>query len=146
MLAHPLAYRRGIDKQPNTNTTMLLTSLSKLAISVLMSAATLSNPTTPKALSFDASAYVTVNNQIRVAVSKTADVPVEVVLRSADRDVIFRQTISRKDAKYAVKLNVDELADGAYELEVKSEEGSIKKQLNLSTQPVQQTSRVVAMQ
>ncbi|QHW01559.1 hypothetical protein G8759_27995 [Spirosoma aureum] len=120
--------------------------MSKLAVSILMSAATLANPTTPKTMSFDASAFVTIDNQIRVSVSKTAEVPVEIVLRNAENQVIFRQDISKKEAKYAVKLNVNELADGKYELEVKSNEGSIRKQLNLSTRPVAQTTRIVAMQ
>ncbi|WP_232541117.1 hypothetical protein [Spirosoma endbachense] len=120
--------------------------MSNLAVSILMGTATLTNPTTPKALPFDASAFVTASNQIRVAVSKTADVPVVVLLRNSENQVLFRQSISKKEAKYAVKLNVDELADGKYELEVKSAEGSILKQLNLSTAPVKQTPRVIAMQ
>ncbi|MCK8493942.1 MULTISPECIES: hypothetical protein [Spirosoma] len=120
--------------------------INKLALSALISAATLSNPTTPKTLSFDASAYVTTNNQIRVAVSKTAQIPVVILLRDDANQVIYRQNINKNDAKYAVKLNVAELADGKYELEVQSSEGSIRKQLNLSTQPAQQISRVVAMQ
>ncbi len=125
---------------------MLLPMINKLALSALISAATLSNPTTPKTLSFDASAYVTTNNQIRVAVSKTAQIPVVILLRDDANQVIYRQNINKNDAKYAVKLNVAELADGKYELEVQSSEGSIRKQLNLSTQPAQQISRVVAMQ
>jgi len=127
----------------------MLTLLSKAAISILMSASTLANPinpTTPKSLSFGASAFVTVDNQIRVSVTKTADVPVEILLRTTDNQVVFRQNLGRKDEKVALKLNVDELSDGKYELEVRSSEGSIRKQLELSTQPVQQTSRVVAMQ
>lgn len=119
--------------------------MSKVAASVLMSASTFTNPITPTTLPFDASAYVTVNNKIRVAVQKTADVPVVVLLRNKNNEVLFRQTIGRKDAKYAVRLDVNELPDGQYELEVKSSEGSIRKQLNVSTPPVQQTTRVVAV-
>ncbi|UFH54996.1 hypothetical protein [Spirosoma sp. KNUC1025] len=124
----------------------MLPLMSKVAASLLLSASTFINPTTPKNLSFDASAYVTVKNEIRVAVQKTSDVPVTILLRSRDNQVLYRQNISRKELKYAVKLNVEELADGQYELEVKSSEGSIRKQLNLSTQPVQETNRAVAMQ
>ena len=104
------------------------------------------NPTTPKALSFDASARVTINHEIRVAVQKTTDVPVVVLLRDKNNEVLYQQTIGRKDVKYAAKLNVDELADGQYTLEVKSTEGSIRKTLNLSTQPVESVSRTIAMQ
>lgn len=120
--------------------------LSNLASSVLISAATLTNPTNPKALSFDASAYVTADKQIRVAVQKDAKVPVVVLLRNKDNEILFRQNISRKESKYAVKLDVNELTDGQYELEVSSSEGSIRKQLTLSTAPALQVTRVVAMQ
>ncbi|UHG92897.1 hypothetical protein [Spirosoma oryzicola] len=124
----------------------MLSFMSNLAISLFMSAATLANPTTPKALSFDASAFVTVSNHIRVSVNKTDEVPVVVMLRNADNQVIFNQNISKKETKYAVKLNVEQLADGKYELEVKSSEGSIRKQLNVSTRPTEKSNRVIAMQ
>ncbi|QIP17832.1 hypothetical protein G8759_15565 [Spirosoma aureum] len=120
--------------------------MNKMVSSVLMSTATLANPTTPKALPFDASAFVTINNQIRVAVSKTEDVPVVILLRSSDNQIIYQQSIDKKDANYAVKLNVDELRDGKYELEVASKAGSIRKQLTLSTKSVEHTRRAVTMQ
>ncbi|GAB3043290.1 hypothetical protein [Spirosoma pulveris] len=119
--------------------------LSKVAGSILISASTIINPTNPKGLSFDASAFVTIDNQIRVSVEKQADIPVVVLLRNQDNEILFRQTIGKKELKYAIKLNVNDLSDGQYELEVKSNEGSIHKQLNLSTAPVQVVSRVIAM-
>ena len=123
----------------------MLLPMSKAAASLLLSASSLINPTSPKALSFDASAYVTISHEIRVAVQKTADVPVVLLLRDKNNEVIYQKSIGKKELKYAMKLNVDQLADGMYELEVKSSEGSIRKQLNLST-PVQQVSRTIAMQ
>ncbi|GAB4017067.1 hypothetical protein GCM10028808_47570 [Spirosoma migulaei] len=119
--------------------------MSKLAASILLSASSLINPTTPKTLSFDASAYVTINHEIRVAVQKSTETPVVVLLRDKNNEVLYQQTIGKKEARYAMKMKVDQLADGEYELEVKSSEGSIRKQVNLST-PVQQTSRTIAMQ
>lgn len=124
----------------------MLPLMSKVAASLFLSASTLINPTNPKALSFDASAYVTLNNQIRLAVQKNAEVPVVVLLRNKNNEVLYRQNISKKEAKYAVKLDVSELADGQYELEIKSEEGSIRKQLTLANQPLQPTTQTIAMQ
>ncbi|WP_461041104.1 hypothetical protein [Spirosoma harenae] len=120
--------------------------MNTLAASVLLSASTLFNPTTPKTLSFDASAYVTINHEIRLAVQKSAEMPVQVILRNKSNEVLYQQSLGKKETKYAVKLNVDELADGMYELEVRSSEGSIVKQLNLATKPVEKTSRTIAMQ
>ena len=124
----------------------MLPLMSKVAASLLLSASTLFNPTTPKSLSFDASAYVTRNNQILLAVQKSDEVPVVVLLRNQNNEVLYRQNISKKEAKYAVKLDVSELADGQYELEIKSEEGSIRKQLTLKNQPLQPITRTIAMQ
>jgi len=124
----------------------MFTVMSQFIGSVLLSAATLTNPTTPKTLSFDASAFVTVNNQIRVAVSKTDDISVAVILRDNHDNVLYQRTISKKEHQVAMRLTVDELADGQYELEVRSNEGSIRKQLTLATKPVQTPSRVIAMQ
>lgn len=120
--------------------------MSKVVASVLMSASTITTPTTPNALPFGATAYVTAKNQIRVAVEKTSNVPVVVLLRDKNKEILFHQSIHKKEAKYVVKLDVNELADGQYELEVKSNEGSIRKQLNLSAAPVQQVSRTVIVQ
>ncbi|GAB3951171.1 hypothetical protein GCM10028805_30760 [Spirosoma harenae] len=124
----------------------MLALMNTLAASVLLSASTLFNPTTPKTLSFDASAYVTINHEIRLAVQKSAEMPVQVILRNKSNEVLYQQSLGKKETKYAVKLNVDELADGMYELEVRSSEGSIVKQLNLATKPVEKTSRTIAMQ
>lgn len=120
--------------------------LSNLAVSLLLSAPTVTNPTNPKVLSFDASAYVTVDKRIRVAVQKTTDVPVLVLLRNKDNEILFRQYIGKKESKYIVKLNVNELGDGQYDLEVSSKEGSIRKQLSLSTTPKNEPNRIIAMQ
>lgn len=124
----------------------MLPLMNNLAASILLSASTLFNPTTPKTLSFDASAYVTVNHEIRLAVQKSTEMPVQVILRNKANEVLYQQSLGKKETKYAVKLNVDELADGTYELEVRSSEGSIVKQLNVSSQQVQKTSRTIAMQ
>ncbi|GAB3978659.1 hypothetical protein GCM10028806_42260 [Spirosoma terrae] len=124
----------------------MLTLLSKLALSALISTSSLTDTTTPKSATFDASAFVTNDNQVRVSVIKPANSYAELVLRDSDNQVVFRQSLRRKEDKLAVKLNVNQLADGKYELEVVSKEGSIRKQLDLSTKPVETSSRLVAMQ
>ncbi|WP_157635017.1 DUF3244 domain-containing protein [Spirosoma panaciterrae] len=124
----------------------MLPLMTNLTAAFLLTASTLFNPTTPKTLSFDASAYVTTDHQIRLAVQKSADQPVEVFLRNKNREVLYQRIMGKKETRYAVKLNINDLADGEYELEIKSAEGSITKQVNVVTQPVQQTNRTIAMQ
>ena len=123
----------------------MLSLMNQIAASILVSASTLINPEAPKTLPFDASAYVTVNHQIRVAVAKSAEVPVTILFRDKEKQVLFQRVINRKDLKYTVQLNIQELTDGDYDLEVKSDEGSLRKQIHVTTAPVQQTTRVIAM-
>lgn len=119
--------------------------MSKVAASILLSASTLINPIKVNSLPFEASAYVTGNNHLRVAIQKTSEVPVVIFLRDKSNDILFRQNVSRKEANYVIKMDVRELADGQYELEIKSVNGSIRKQLNVATTSAQQQNRVVAV-
>ncbi|WP_460637740.1 hypothetical protein [Larkinella harenae] len=119
--------------------------LSNLICTAILSTTSVDPAVTPKNLSFDASAYVTVKNEIRVAVAKTSAEPVTILLRDKKNRVLFRQMVGKKDEKYAVKLNVADLADGTYELEVKSKEGSIRKEVNLGPEAVEVPTRLVVM-
>ncbi|WP_138994538.1 hypothetical protein [Larkinella sp. C7] len=119
--------------------------LSNLICSALLSAPVLSDPATPNALPFGASAYVTSENKIRVSVVKSAAEPVTVLLRNDKKEIIFQETISKKELKYAAKLDMKNLADGAYELEFKSAQGAIRKQVNVATPPVSTPARSVVL-
>lgn len=119
--------------------------MSKLVISALLSTATLIDPTTPKALSFEASAFVTNTNKIRLSVLKSSEKPVTVTLRDSQHKVLYQQTLNKKETKQAFLFSVEDLTDGEYELEIASSEGSIRKQVKLSSAPVE-TMRVIAMQ
>ncbi|MGV3558868.1 hypothetical protein [Larkinella arboricola] len=123
----------------------MLNLLSNLICTALLSVPTNGETTAPKALSFGASAYVTSQNHIRVAVEKSAPASVVLLLRNSKKQIIFRETISKKELKYAARLDVQNLEDGAYELEFKSAEGAIRKQVNLVTKPVTTPTRMVVM-
>lgn len=119
--------------------------MTKLVVAALLSSATLFDPTTPKALSFEANALVKTNNKIRLAISKSDQQPVQVTLRDEQKRVLFQQTLSKKACQRVFEFNVDNLGDGQYELEVSSSEGSIRKQVKLESAPVK-VSRVIAME
>jgi hypothetical protein len=120
--------------------------MNKFIASILMSAATFTDPTTPKALPFNASAFVNSENQIRLSINKETDIPLVILLRDKQNGVLLRQVVSKKEHTYAAKFIVNELADGEYELEVMSKEGSFRKQIKLETKSVRTSNRVIAMQ
>lgn len=123
----------------------MLNLLSNLICTALLSAPVISEPATPKALPFDASAYVTSENKIRVSVQKSAPGSVVVLLRNSKNEILFQEMISKKALKYAAKLDMKNLADGAYELEFKSAQGAIRKQVNVTTKPVAEPARVILL-
>ncbi|GAB3500114.1 hypothetical protein GCM10027341_24790 [Spirosoma knui] len=145
-MAHP---KRTVNNQTSLDFkhyTIMFPTFTTLIGSILLSAATLMNPTNPKALSFNTSAFVTVNNQIRLSVTKAVDTPVVILLRNQQNEVLYQQKLGKKHENYAILFHLNDLTDGEYEIEVKSAEGSIRKQLKIATAPVQETARLVAIQ
>ena len=116
---------------------------------VLLSASTLTTePAEPKKpASFGASAYVNKENKIQLSVEKVVAQPVTVVLRNQNNEVLFTQRLGKKQNKFSVKFDMSQLQDGAYELEVSSSDGSIRKQVSLQTNTVTlEQPRLVTMQ
>jgi hypothetical protein len=119
--------------------------MSKAVSAILLSAVTFVNPTTPKTLTFNASVFVTANNKVRLSIEKTTEETLVVFLRDNQHDILFRQVVPKKEYKSALLFSVSDLSDGDYELEIKSKEGSIRRQIKLATTPTQAPSRVIAM-
>ena len=120
-----------------------------VAFFLLSSTSLLANPTAPtKPATFDASVYVNKANRIRLAVEKTTAESLTITLRQAGENVaLFTQKIGKKQTKAALQLDVDQLADGAYELEIASASGRIVKQVNLQAgAPVAASERLLAIQ
>lgn len=123
----------------------MLNLLSNLITTALLSLPANGETVAPKALPFEVSAYVTIENKIRVALEKTAPEAVVVLLRNDKKEIVFQETVSKKELKYAAKLDMKNLADGLYELEFKSAQGAIRKQVNLATKPVSEPTRMVVL-
>lgn len=93
---------------------------------------------------FESSTYVSADANLRVAIKKNTPERVYITLRSADGVVLFSETIGKKETAYAAKINVKELNDGAYQLEITSGKDHVVKKLNLTSQKVE-TQRVVTV-
>ncbi|MGV3560162.1 hypothetical protein [Larkinella arboricola] len=118
--------------------------LGTLLFTTLLSAnIATATPNTPKSRSFETSTFVTRENKIWVAVEKSTSSSVTVVLRKQG-DVYFNKFIGKSQSKFVTKLDVSALADGQYELEFISSEGSVKKRINIGT-PVQEPTRLISM-
>lgn len=85
------------------------------------------------AVTFETSAYVTKDASIKLAVKKNAPERVYITLRSANNDILYRETINKNEMSYAAKINVNELTDGVYRLEIATDKDRVVKRLNLSS-------------
>jgi len=91
---------------------------------------------------FESSAYVTNDANIKVAIKKNKAEKVFLTLKDADGDVLFKQTVSKNEMSYAAKFNINELADGVYNLEIEAGESRVVKQLNVVSKKIEVERKV----
>ncbi|MCX6218505.1 hypothetical protein [Spirosoma sp.] len=128
----------------------LTSAFAKIVAALFVSATPLlANPTNPtKPASFDASVYITNTNKIKLAVDKTTVESVSISLREVGQsNYLFTQQVGKRQTQARLQLNVEDLPNGAYELEIKSASGaSIIKQVQLgATTPMAAPQRLVAI-
>lgn len=92
---------------------------------------------------FESSAFVTADASLRVAIKKNAPQKVYLTLKNKDGQVLFAETIGKKEMAYAAKINVSDLTDGTYQLEITSGQNRVVKQLNLSSKKVEVQRQVI---
>jgi hypothetical protein len=97
------------------------------------------------AVTFETSAYVTKDASIKLAVKKNAPERVYITIRSANNDVLYRETINKNEMSYAAKINVNELTDGVYKLEIATDKDRVVKRLNLSSSKTEAERRITVL-
>ena len=124
-------------------TSLLTTAIVKsvIALHLLATPATVPSvdkPTTPE--SFEASAYVNKERKIRLSIDKSAVEAMTVNLRPVGKTAaVFTERVGRKETKARLLLNVDQLPDGLYELELRTASGQLTRRIDLKT-PVEATA------
>ena len=93
---------------------------------------------------FESSAYVSSDANLRLAIKKNAPERVYITLRNSEGVVLFSETVGKKEMSYAAKINVKDLNDGAYQLEISSGKEHVVKKLNLTSKTVE-TQRLVTV-
>jgi endo-beta-N-acetylglucosaminidase D len=91
---------------------------------------------------FESSTYITTDANIRVAIKKNSPQRVYLTLKAANGDVIYTQTVGKNETNYATKINVSNLEDGVYQLEIASGKNRVVKSLNLSSKKVEVQRKV----
>ena len=88
---------------------------------------------------FNASVYITKDASIRVAVEKNTPSNVVINLRDARNEVVYSDEINRKELKSVYKLDVEQLKDGDYTLEIISNTKTVTKSLHLALAKVERS-------
>ena len=123
------------------------TSIKTFAVAVALVAASFTanadDKETKKSTGFGTGIYTTKSGKINVLVDKVStDSPTTLSLKNEKGEIVYQETIGKKEQKFGRSLNVDELSAGKYEIEVASKGEKQSRSFELSEQKAE---RVLAI-
>ncbi len=110
-----------------------------LSVSSVAFATGKSNKQVPK---FEASAYIAKDACLHINVAKASEGWVTVSLKDTKNNEIYSENIAKNDLQYALKMNVSNLSDGVYTLEIASANQTITKRISLASERVEVARKV----
>ena len=87
--------------------------------------------------------YTTAAGKLNIALDKQTGGSVDIRLKNADGTVLFSQHLGKNDQKYRTRLNLNELPDGQYQLEMTNGLETTHQTITLSTPKVAAPERVI---
>ena len=119
------------------------TFVCALALVATVFTANAENKESKKPTGFEAGIYPSKNGKINVRVNKTnAESPTTLLLKNANGEIVYKETISKKDQKFGRVLNLDELESGKYEIEISSNGETQSRSIQLSEQKTERALTV----
>jgi hypothetical protein len=123
--------------------------LLSFTLSLVTLSATLadSNPghRTATAATFKTGIYGTVEGKLQIALEKETGGAVDIKLKNRDGRVFFSQHLGKKEKAARLRLNLSELPDGEYQLEVTNGVDVTTHNVQLSTKQPSVPNRLVAI-
>ncbi len=119
-----------------------------LSVSVLTSFAALGegNPERPAtAASFKSGVYTTTQGKLSIALDKQTGGTVDVRLKNSEGAIVYSKRLSKNESTCRMRLDMSELPDGAYQLEITNGVEMTKQNVTLSTKKPTMPSRLVAV-
>ncbi|GAB4040565.1 hypothetical protein [Spirosoma jeollabukense] len=95
--------------------------------------------------SFKSAIYTTVGGKLSIALDKEVGGVVDVQLKTKDGRVVYSQHLGKKESKYRTLLNVSELPDGDYQVEITNGVERTLHTVTIATQQPVMPSRLVAV-
>jgi len=129
------------------------TLINTFVLALALGTATFANPVEIKAptrptapATYQVGMFSSVDGtRLNVIVDKASGGHVDIRLKEADGTVLYSQHVGKKEATLRVKLNVSELPDGDYLVEVTNGVETITKNITLSTKTPVEPVRTVSM-
>ncbi|WP_338869639.1 T9SS type A sorting domain-containing protein [Spirosoma sp. SC4-14] len=95
--------------------------------------------------SYKAGIYTTADGKLNIALDKQSGGAVDIRLKDTTGEVLYTHHIGKNDTKYRTRLNLSELPDGTYQVEITNGAETSSHMVNLSTQKPTTPSRVIAL-
>ena len=123
---------------------LVVFSLSFLTLSAVLAE---TNPIgRPKAVaSYKTGIYSTLEGKLNIALDKETTGTVDIRLTSITGKVLFSQRITKNEKASRIRLDMSELPDGAYQVEITNGVESTIHNVTISTKQPSSTSRLVAI-
>ena len=122
------------------------------SLAVVTSAASFANTTEANpigrpssAASYKSAIYTTVSGKLNIALDKETGGAVDIKLKNVEGAVVYTQHIGKNESKYRTRLNLSELPDGVYQVEITNGVDVTTHSVTLSTQQPNTPARVVAL-
>lgn len=77
--------------------------------------------------------YSSVNGKLNIALDKPAGGTVEIQLKSSTGDLLYSQHLGQKETTFRTRLNLNELTDGDYVLEIRNGAQTTRQAVTIKT-------------
>lgn len=94
---------------------------------------------------YKASIYPTIQGKLQIALNKETGGAVVVQLKDKEGTVLFSQYVGKSETTSRLRLNLSELPDGAYQVEITNGVDTITHNVKLSTQQPNVPARLITM-
>ncbi len=95
--------------------------------------------------SYQSGIYTSVDGKLNICLDKQKGGAVDIQLKSTDGKILYSQHLGKNERKYRTRLNLDELPDGVYQVEITNGVETTKHNVTLSTHQPEAPSRLVAI-
>ncbi|MFD2932716.1 T9SS type A sorting domain-containing protein [Spirosoma flavum] len=95
--------------------------------------------------SYKSGIYTSIGGNVNIALDKQTGGVVEIQLKNTEGKVLYNQHVGKKETKSRTRLNVNELPDGVYTVEITNGVETTTHNVTISTPQPQTPTRLVAL-